>query len=231
MLALKTSLSKSYENAPGWAGISPTVVRHTDAAAIQLITRIRNWVKHDVSPKNDSSLGQAILVLPLFIDLMDAIKPGQVLHYATEGFQLPCQGEVRQCLAERCSLLAHLGVIQFTASRPQEAAQGTQNTAKTKTQGQRQSSAHCTANNIKLPEWQWVAPPSQHVHPKWRVYSWVHAPLITHTSLCSPRQAVLQLFHWWLGVWRHGSTWIWEFGQLCAVFLMNRMTGASHHSD
>lgn len=97
MLALKTSLSKSYENAPGWAGASPTVVRHTGAntaAAIQLVTRIRNWVKHDVSPRNNSFLGQAILALPLFVDLMDEINSGQVLPYATEGF-ISCHARVK----------------------------------------------------------------------------------------------------------------------------------------
>lgn len=131
-------------------------------------------------------------------------------------YQLLCQDEVRQCLAEtRCPLL---GVIQFTASWPQAAAVGTQKMAKTKIQGQRQSSAHCI-KNIKLPEWQWVAPPSQHVHPKLRVYSWGHAPPITSTSPCMPRQVLLPLSHWWLGAltpWQLTSVGVWV--AVCSAF-------------
>lgn len=189
------------------------MVRHTGAntaTAMQLATRMRNCVSKEWLDSRTSHI-----VSPLFIDLMDAIGPGQVLHYTTEGF-ISCHARVKLdnvLQREGVTSWLILGVIQFTASRPQAAAQGTPKMAKTKIQGQRQSLSHCTANNIKLPEWQWVAPASQHVHPKLRVYCWGDAPLVTSTSPCMPRQAVLQLSLWWLGALMPR---IWECRQLCA---------------
>lgn len=80
------------------------------------------------------------------------------------------QGEVGQCLAERCPFLAHLGVIHFIASRPQASAQGTQ-------------------------KWQRPTYRDKGSHQ-------LIAQQITSNYLC---------------------------GLLCAVFLMNRMRGDSHH--
>lgn len=134
-LSLKTN-SKSYENAPGWAGISPPPsgeahrckycychpAGHQDEKLSQTWCVSKEWFISRTSHIRSPFVHR--------FNRCNKTRTSITLCYCRI-YQLPCQGEVRQCLAEtRYPFLAHLGVIHFIASWPQTTSQGTPKSGK-----------------------------------------------------------------------------------------------------